>query len=378
MTQTFRQNHIIAFFKTWKGSNRPLDLSLSDYFRAHKSLGSHDRRYIGDTIYTLVRWKSLFDQIDPTDSISLRLHLLSKQPIEEWTQEPSLTDSARHGASSYLFDKLCSAYGYKQACALATALNTPAPISIRANLLKTTREELLARWTAQFQVRPGHLAPASILFTKREPLFTLPEFKEGLFEVQDEGSQLISQLIEAKSGDRFLDFCSGSGGKTLAIAPHMKGKGEIYLHDIRPHALQEAKKRLRRAGVQNAQILEPGHPTLSKLLNKMDWVLADVPCSGSGTLRRNPEMKWKIDQEMIDRLIQEQRDIITQAIRYLKPGAKFVYATCSIFPEENEEQVEYFLKHLPIKLEKEPLRLLPSAGGCDGFFAALFRKDSPQ
>jgi 16S rRNA C967 or C1407 C5-methylase (RsmB/RsmF family) len=374
MTQLFCKNHVIAFFKSWKNSSQPLDLSLSDYFRSHKSLGSHDRRYIGETVYSLVRWKSLFDQVDPEDSTSQRIHLLEKQPIEEWAKERFLSEWAKRGTTPFLLQKLIDAYGPEEGRSLAEILNTPALITVRANLMKTTRETLIEKWTSKFQVRPGSRSLTAIHFAKREPLFTLPEFKEGLFEVQDEGSQLVAQLIQAKSGDRILDYCSGSGGKMLAVAPAMKGKGEIYLHDIRTNALKEAQKRLRRAGIQNAQTLEPGHPTLPKLYGKMDWVLADVPCSGTGTLRRNPDMKWKIDAPMIERLIEEQRSIIAKAVRYMKPTGKLVYATCSILPEENEQQIDYFLKNSPLVLDREPLRILPEQGGCDGFFAAVFRK----
>jgi 16S rRNA C967 or C1407 C5-methylase (RsmB/RsmF family) len=184
---------------------------------------------------------------------------------------------------------------------------------------------------------------------------------------------MIADLVEAKSGQRGLDYCSGSGGKTLAIAPKMGGKGELYLHDIRAYSLKEAVLRLRRAGIQNAQILPPDHATLKKLPGKMDWVLIDAPCSGTGTLRRNPDMKWKIDKAMIDRLVEEQRTIVKDALKYVKPEGRLVYATCSILPEENEAQVEFFISQLGLKLEKEPLKLLPQANGPDGFFGAVFK-----
>jgi len=374
MKQSFCDSHTIAFFRGWSNSSKPLDLSLSDYFRSHKSLGANDRRTMGEAIYTLVRWKSLFDCLDPSASISKRLSLYHQQPIEQWIQDPRIEEAARFGLSSFLFDKLLAAYGPDQGRQIALALSLPAPVTIRVNLLKTSREELLRRWESTFQVRPSSKISTAIVFSKREPLFALPEFKEGLFEVQDEGSQLIAEWVEAKSGDRVLDYCSGSGGKSLAIAPKMASKGELYLHDIRKHSLVEAKRRLKRAGIQNAQILESGHPTLQKLRGKMDWVLVDVPCTGTGTLRRNPDMKWKIDEAMIERLVQEQKTIFAEAIRYAKVGGKIVYATCSILPEENSAQVASFLRSFPLALEKDPLQLLPEPEGCDGFFTAVFRK----
>jgi len=370
--KSFCETHILAFLKAWNHTS-PLDQSLSTYFRAHKSLGSHDRKEIGEAIYTLIRWKSLFDNLDPSGSNSLRLHLLGLHPIEQWVNDPSIPEYARLGLSEFLFEKITAVYGSK-AKTIAGILNSPATVTIRTNLLKTTREKLLKLLLEKkFTVQPSTKTETAIYFSKREPLFALPEFKDGLFEVQDEGSQILANLVEAKSGDRVMDYCSGSGGKSLAIAPKMAGKGELYLHDIRAHALKEAGVRLRRAGIQNAQVLISGHPTLKKLLGKMDWVLADVPCSGTGTLRRNPDMKWKIDAEMIERLVLEQRTIFEQAVRYAKDGAKIVYATCSILPEENENQVAYFLSHLPLTVEKE-LKLLPEIGGSDGFYGVVFKK----
>ncbi|HEX2582774.1 MAG TPA: RsmB/NOP family class I SAM-dependent RNA methyltransferase [Chlamydiales bacterium] len=372
MKQSFCDTHILAFLNEWSGSQKPLDFSLSTYFRTHKSLGANDRRTIGEAVYTLIRWKTLFDSIDPSGSFSKRLHLLSLHSIEEYRQDLSIPEFARLGLSPFLFQTLRNAYGLEKTRSIASVLGSLAPIALRTNLLKTTREELLHMLNTRFPVSPGS-TPTAIVLSKREPLFSLPEFKAGLFEVQDEGSQKIADLIEAQSGQRVLDYCSGSGGKTLAIAPKMGGKGELYLHDIRARSLQEAVLRLRRAGIQNAQILPPGHSTLKKLLRKMDWVLVDVPCSGTGTLRRNPDMKWKIDQAMIDRLLQEQQAIVKEAIKYVKPGGRLVYATCSILPEENENQVALFTSQWGLKLEKDPLQLLPQMNGPDGFFGAVFK-----
>lgn len=349
-------------------------MSLSDYFRSHKSLGSHDRKTIGDQVYALVRWQSLFDVIDLETNFSKRLHFLKQKPINEWKKEEKLPLFCRLGLTPYLWNTLSQCYGPKTAEHLADVFNSPGPIFVRANLHKTTREELLRLWEGKFSVKPVSQSPAAIAFSKREPLFSLPEFKQGLFEVQDLGSQLVADLLDVKPGSRILDYCGGSGGKSLAFAPRMKGKGEIYLHDIRASALKEAALRFRRAGVQNASILPADHPTLKKLILKMDWVLVDVPCSGSGTLRRNPDMKWKIDEEMVTRLKGTQAAIFSEAYRYAKSGGRIVYATCSIFPEENEAQVESFLRQYDLELEKPPLKLLPEKEGSDGFFAAVFIK----
>jgi 16S rRNA (cytosine967-C5)-methyltransferase len=374
MMQRFCDTHTIAFLKGWDNTQKPLDLCLSDYFRSHKSLGAHDRRTIGEWVYTLVRWQSLFDELDPSINFSKRLHLLQQRPISEWTAIETLSTPARLGLTPYLWGALMHTYGADKARLIADILNSPAPIFIRVNFIKTTREELIRAWHGKFTMQPAPQTPGAIIFSKREPLFSLPEFKQGLFEVQDIGSQLIADLIGVKPGDRVLDYCGGSGGKSLAFAPRMKGKGEIYLHDIRKSALTEAARRFRRAGVQNVQVLHSDHPSLSKLTGKMDWVLVDVPCSGTGTLRRNPDMKWKISEEMVKRLKEEQKMIFEQAYRFVKPGGRIVYATCSILPEENEHQVEHFLSKFPLTLEKEPLKLLPEIDGPDGFYGAVFIK----
>lgn len=370
MKKTFCDTHILAFLKEWRSFNKPLDLHLSQYFRSHKNLGSHDRKKIGESIYTLIRWKSLFDVIDKTESDSFRLQLLPQ--LETLKNDPKIDEWARLGLSPFLYQELIRDFGPGQAKILAEILNTQAPTTIRTNLLKTTRKELFEKLKIHFDVRLSEKTETAIYFSKREPLFGTAEFKEGLFEVQDEASQMIASLVEASKGDRILDFCSGSGGKSLSIAPRMEGKGELYLHDIRKSALLEAKKRLRRAGIQNSQILPPDHPTLKKLVKKMDFVLVDAPCTGSGTLRRNPEMKWKIDQAMLDRLALEQRTIFKQALQYVKPGGKLIYATCSLFSKENEAQVEYFKKTHSLTLNKEPLKILPELDGHDGFFGAVF------
>lgn len=372
----FRDHHLCAFLKNFSESKKPLDLALSDYFRTHKSLGSKDRRLIGDTLYEMVRWKSLIDFFCPSSLPQERLKCFRKLSLEECLQNPRIPEPIRLSLPPFLYERWLAVYGRETTIQLGRILNQPAPTTIRVNLLKTTREALFQAWKDQYDISLCEQAPAGIHFWKREPLFSLPAFKEGLFEVQDEGSQLIAEQMQPKSTDHVLDYCSGSGGKTLAFAPRMGGKGQIYLHDIRPHALAEARKRLKRAGIQNAQCLPPGHPQLNSLKGKMDWVLADVPCSGTGTLRRNPDSKWKIDSEQVLRLSQQQREITQEALSYVRPGGYLVYSTCSILPEENQDQVSFFLKHLPLTLEKEPTLLLPQERGRDGFFYALFRKKS--
>ncbi|HSX25772.1 MAG TPA: RsmB/NOP family class I SAM-dependent RNA methyltransferase [Chlamydiales bacterium] len=372
MRLSYCDHHIISFLRLFADSMKPLDLALSHYLRDHKSIGAHDRRTIGETLYGMVRWKSMIDHFCPSPDPKERLFCFRK--MAEWQKDPTIPEPARLGVNEFLYGRFYAIFGAEKTRSLCHILNGTAPTTIRANLLKTTREDLIRIFEGKFEVAPCEQAPAGLQFKKRSPLFALPEFKEGLFEMQDEGSQLIANLVQCKPGEHVLDYCSGSGGKTLAFAPAMQGKGQIYLHDIRPWVLQEASKRLKRAGIQNAQTLIPGHPQLAAIRGKVNWVLADVPCTGTGTLRRNPDAKWKIDAAMVERLVLEQREIVKQAVEFLKPGGRLVYATCSLLPEENQEQTTYFLKHHPLALEGEPLSLLPKEGGMDGFYSALFRK----
>jgi 16S rRNA C967 or C1407 C5-methylase (RsmB/RsmF family) len=367
MRNPFCDHHISAFLEDYAKNQKPLDQALGAYLRAHKSIGAHDRRTIGETLYGMVRWKTLIDHYCHTGHALDRLACYRKISMGACQADPSIPEPTKLGLNDFLYNRFHKVFGIEKTRELARILNSPAPITVRANLLKTTREALLEMWKDKYAVTPCSKAPAGIQFQKREPLFTLPEFKAGLFEMQDEGSQLIAELIKAKPGEHVLDYCSGSGGKTLAFAPAMQGKGQIYLYDNRPWILTEARKRLNRAGIQNVQFVLPKR--------KMDWILVDVPCSGTGTLRRNPDAKWKIDSPMIARLVQEQRSIVNEALVHLKPDGFLVYATCSILPEENQEQVDYLTKIHSLTLQGEPLSLLPQDGGTDGFFAAVFKKE---
>lgn len=357
MRLPFCDHHICVILGSL--NDKPLDLLLSAYFRDHKSIGAKDRRQIGETLYQMVRWKSLVDYFCPEGTPYQRLAAFRNLD----RNSPNIPEPVRLGIPVFLYERFCQAFGLEKARELCRILNTVAPTTIRVNLMKTTPEALIERWKEKFDLIRGQ--NAAIQFKKREPLFALPEFKEGLFEVQDEGSQIVADLVDAKPGDQTLDYCSGSGGKTLAFAHKMKGKGQIYLHDNRPWILQEARKRLRRAGVQNVQFGLPKTP--------VDWLLTDVPCSGTGTLRRNPDAKWKIDAAMIERLVDQQRQIVKESLKFLKPGGRLVYATCSILPEENEAQSAYFAENFPLVLEKQ-IGFLPEENGKDGFFAAVMKK----
>lgn len=371
----FREYHLFNILQVFDNSNLPLDSFLRNYFRSNKAIGAKDRRYIAETIYGMIRWRGLLDYLtEKPYSWQNRYSCYLKTYPQNYREKKDIPIHIRASFPKHFFHLLEENYGQENAFSFCQISNTQAPTTIRVNLLKITREQLLSAWENKYNISPTKYSSCGITFHKKINFFDSEEFKAGYFEVQDEGSQLIGDLIKAKPHDHVLDFCAGSGGKTLAFAPKMNNKGVVYLHDIRSHALEEAKKRLKRAGVQNAQIIHYEHQEKIRLKGKMDWVLADVPCSGTGTLRRNPDMKWRFDPKQLEPLLQEQREIFEQALQYLKPEGKIVYATCSVLSQENESQIDYFQKKFSLTLDSTPFTSHPTEGGMDGFFAAVLKK----
>lgn len=371
----YREYHTLELLKSYDLLAKPIDMHLHDYFLAHSALGSKDRAEIAETVYGMIRWMGLIDCLcEKPLSWEARYARFRTLDLEATDQFEGIPHFARVSFPEALYLRLCAAYGEEAAQRLCLDSNTQAPTTVRINPLKTSRDEQLALWQKEHAVFPCERAPYGISFEKRIALFALPEFRRGIFEMQDEGSQLLAELIAAEPGDHVLDYCAGSGGKSLAFAHKLAGKGQIYLHDVRAHALSEAKKRLKRASIQNAQIIGPDEPRLDKLKKKMDWVLADVPCSGTGTLRRNPDMKWKFSEEMLERLIGQQRMIFEKALSFVKPGGRIAYATCSILPEENQKQAYHFIQTYDLELEGDLFQTFPEKGKMDGFFGAVFKK----
>lgn len=374
----FREKHLFQLLKLYDQETKPLDFIVMTYFREMKQLGSKDRAYINDTAYNLIRWQGLYGYLlGSKASWESCLRLMQEKKPESFLEDTSIPLHVRVSFPESLFREICASHGEKAAVDICLALNYPAPTTVRANALKGTREALLKRFQEKdFQVVVSKQAPCGIQFLKKINFFELQEFRDGFFEVQDEASQMAAELVEKKLHAQVLDFCAGSGGKTLALAPKFEGTGQIHLHDIRQKALFEARKRLRRAGIQNAQILHASEvKKLKNLKGRMDIVLVDAPCTGTGTLRRNPDMKWKYTEEMVDRLQAEQRAIFADAFTYLKPGGQILYMTCSILKKENEDQAAHFLATLPLKEEKR-FQSVPKQGEMDGFFAVSFRRDS--
>lgn len=375
MSTFFREQHLFSFLESTSPDGLPLDIALNNYFRSHKALGPKDRKMIAEAVYGMTRWKGLLDHFcHGVPTWEKRYDLFVRLPELIHSKEKEIPPHIRCSFPKILFDLLAGHYGEERATELCLIANTPAPTTVRANLLKTAREALLQKWTGLYEVRACSHSATGIVFEKRINLFGLPEFKAGLFEVQDEASQLVAQLVQAKPGEQVMDYCAGSGGKTLAFGVAMQNQGQIHLHDVRPAILLEARKRLKRAGMQNAQTVLADDPKLAKLKKKMDWVLADVPCSGSGTLRRNPDMKWKFESAMLERLCGQQRHIFEKALSFLAPDGRIVYATCSIFPDENERQIAHFQRVYGLTLDGEPFSSFPHEGGMDGFFGAVLKR----
>jgi 16S rRNA (cytosine967-C5)-methyltransferase len=372
----FRKKHLTIILESFSKIEAPLDVYLSNYFRTNKSIGSKDRLFLGDAVYGIIRWKGLLDYFLKAP-ISWQMRVEAYFSINPATHlhDEKIPAHIRTSFPKNFYDLLTRCLGEQEAFGFCLASNFPAPITIRTNPLKIERDELLVRWKTQYEVSPTLISPLGIRFHRKYNFYIFDEFHQGYFEVQDEASQLIADMIGAKPGDQILDYCAGAGGKALAFAHKLCGKGQIYLHDVRTKALIEAKKRLARAGIQNAQIFttDDKHQR-SSLKCKMDWVLIDAPCSGSGTLRRNPDRKWKFTIEELHRLTELQRVIFREAIEYVKPGGNIVYATCSVLTQENDEQLDHFQREFGLKILSPPFRSFPIQDGMDGFFGIILQK----
>lgn len=374
MKRPFREHHLLALLEGYESQHLPLDLFIRNYFRAHKSLGPKDRGVVAETVYALVRWQGLLDYLcEKPVSWEKRLEVFSHERLVDYRDREDIPMHIRYSFPKILFDLFVKSHGEAKARELCLISNSAAPTTVRINSLKTTRDEMMKRWKELYSISPCPIASCGIIFHKKINFFGLQEFKEGLFEVQDEGSQLLADLVKVEPGQQVMDYCAGSGGKSLAFAPRMLNRGQIFLHDVRSFSLQECRIRLRRAGIQNAQVIEAEDAKLKKLKKKMDWVLVDAPCSGTGTLRRNPDMKWKFTEETLQRLLGQQRTIFEKALSYMHPKGRIVYGTCSILNEENQDQIAHFIKTYGLEIEGDLFQTLPSTGGMDGFFGAVLK-----
>ncbi|NET71323.1 MAG: RsmB/NOP family class I SAM-dependent RNA methyltransferase [Sphaerospermopsis sp. SIO1G2] len=402
----------------------PADGQLHRYFRQRRYMGSKDRAAVAERYYAILRHLATLHwwverSALPYDARSLTLLYLALQEQQDLAALTALFSGKRyapaslqhreqeaiaacHGASlfhqempehvrlnvpAWLYDALRITYG-DALHPLLEALQENAPLDIRVNTLKASRAEVIAALhEADIIAQPTPWSATGLRIAKRTSLFTHPAFTKGWFEVQDEGSQLVAQLVQAKKGDKVIDMCAGAGGKTLAIAATMHNKGRILAWDVSAHRLRDLPKRLKRAGIDNVQwrhIASTSDSWIKRHKASADWVLLDVPCSGTGTWRRNPDMKWRFQPAQLEELCIMQRDILQSAARLVAPGGRLVYATCSILEEENAQQVAWFLSQQPDFTKEIIASPLPLADGClrslphlhqtDGFFAAILHK----
>ena len=402
----------------------PADAVVSRFFRDNRNLGPRERATLAETVYTVLRKKLLFDHLAPSGSgprerryailgfYGPRDFLSSALSEQEkaWlancdaVRPADLMERHRHNLPEWLVEPLKAQLG-DGFWPLVDSLSQSAPLDLRVNVLKEKRADVqkeLAREAIKSVATP--YSTWGLRIDGKPALTKLDVFARGAVEVQDEGSQLLALLLDAKRGEMVVDFCAGAGGKTLAIGATMRSTGRLYAFDVSGHRLDALKPRLARSGLSNvhpAAIAHERDDRVKRLAGKMDRVLVDAPCSGLGTLRRNPDLKWRQSPKAVEALVAKQTAILASAARLLKSGGRLVYATCSILPQENEEIARAFSAANPdfvplnmrelleqLKVEQaaslcsgpaqegeqggEFLRLWPHLHATDGFFAAAW------
>jgi 16S rRNA (cytosine967-C5)-methyltransferase len=393
----------------------PADVTLSRFFKDNPRFGGRERGVIAEAVYAVLRNKSFFtDFASGGNTPSMRrLALLGLAETAGIDAIGGLTEDETHfltrikevdrsllpgpiraNLPQWLFDKLVNQFGEAEALELAAVLNTPAPLDLRVNSIKAGRDEVIAKLAeAPIVAEPMPYAPLGLRVLKKPALQNLPLFKEGAIEVQDEGSQVLSQIVGARRGEMVVDFCAGAGGKTLALGAMMRNTGRLYAFDVSEKRLSKLKPRMARSGLSNIQSVLIAHERdvkVKRLAGKVDRVLVDAPCSGLGTLRRNPDVKWRQKPDAVAEMQEKQAAILDGAARLVKGGGRLVYATCSLLNEENDFIVEQFLESHPdfelvpmnkvlaeqkIDLEMDKyLKLLPHKHQTDGFFAAVLER----
>ena len=379
------------------------DKVVARALKKDKRWGSADRKFVAETIYEIVRWKRLYAEIAEVKEPYNRENLwrmfaawavLRGYPIPDWTQLQGTPERKIKGR----FDELSKNRAIKESIpdwmdALGVkelgeavwnkeikAQNEQAKVILRVNTLKITPEKLRARlMDANIETEFIKNQSQALVLKERANVFLTQEFKDGLFEVQDASSQLVAPLLDVQPGMRVVDTCAGAGGKTLHLASIMENKGQLIALDLYESKLNQLKLRARRNGVHNIEtrVIE-NSKTIKKLHEKADRVLIDAPCSGLGVLKRNPDSKWKLQPEFIDNIKKVQAEVLENYSKIVKPGGKLVYATCSILPSENQEQIQRFLATENGKnfTFVEDHKILAHQSGYDGFYMALLERKS--
>jgi 16S rRNA (cytosine967-C5)-methyltransferase len=395
--------------------NHPADAVVSRFFRDNRSLGPRERATLSETVFQVLRKKLLFEHMarsgsgpkerrlailafaGPRDFVKSALNDTEKKWLDmcDSVKPTDLMSQHIHNLPDWLAKPLKEQLGDTFE-ALAQSLQTPGTLDLRVNALNEKRSEVQKELTAAGIVSEATpYSPWGLRLQGKPSLAKVKAFERGAIEVQDEGSQLLALLLDAHRGEMVVDFCAGAGGKTLAIGAAMRNTGRLYAMDTSGHRLDALKPRLARSQLSNvhpAAIAHERDDRVKRLAGKIDRVLVDAPCSGLGTLRRNPDLKWRQKPEGIAEVAATQTAILESAARLLKSGGRLVYATCSVLPQENEDIANAFtLAHpdfvlLPVSEElsrlKVPdaeslctgpfLRLWPHRHGTDGFFAAVW------
>ena len=378
--------------------NEYADKVVQKVLRYDKRWGARDRGFIAETTYEMVRYKRLYTEIAEVKAPFSRPDLfrmwavwavLKGISLPDWKQieptperrikgkfdELSQIRKYREAVPDWI-DELCEkALGEKLWTEELAKLNVPADVILRTNTLKTNKEELRkALLDENIVAEPVKGHPSALKLVERANVFVTQAFKNGMFEVQDASSQLVAEFLDVEPGQRVVDTCAGAGGKSLHLAALMENKGQLISMDIYGSKLKELKRRARRNGAHNIEVREiDSSKVYKKLYGSADRVLIDAPCTGLGVLRRNPDSKWKMQPEFLDKIVKTQHDIIRSYSKIVKPGGKMVYATCSILPQENSHQVQSFLKSEEGKdfsLVKDK-KIYASKSGFDGFYMAL-------
>ena len=397
----------------------PADSIVSYFFRSHKELGQRERHALAETAYAVLRQRLLWANLaqsghGPMDRRLAILawqgepHVLKKaMTVDEATwvtrtqavDRDAMPDKLRHNLPDWLSNSLRAQLSDEEFWALVDTFSAGAPLDLRVNAVKAKREAVIeALAAANIAAEPTPYSPIGIRIQGKPALQKLPLYTGGDVEVQDEGSQLLALLTGAKRGEMVVDFCAGAGGKTLALGAMMRNTGRLYAFDVSGHRLENLKPRLARSGLSNVyatQIAHENDERIKRLRGKIDRVLVDAPCSGLGTLRRNPDLKWRQSPKAVEELQVKQTAILNSAARLLKPGGRLVYATCSLMPAENEVIANAFSESHPdfvlldakeqlekagvaqadtLVTEAGHLRLWPHRHTTDGFYAAAWER----
>jgi 16S rRNA (cytosine967-C5)-methyltransferase len=397
----------------------PADGMLSRYFREHPKLGMDERAFIAETVFAILRRKRFLEHVagQATPRKLVLAFLIKIQGLNqrellplltkgetEWLPQAkavsleSLPLAVQADLPDWLVEKLQGFMTDSEILTLARGMQHPAPLDLRVNTFLATRDEVLQALPQEgIEAIPTQFSPLGLRVNGKPALNRGKLFLDGKIEVQDESSQLLGFLVAPKRGEMIVDFCAGAGGKTLLLGAFMQSQGRIYAFDVSEKRLNNLKPRLKRSGLSNLQpqlINNENDIKIKRLQGKIDRVLVDAPCSGLGTLRRNPDLKWRQTPEAIGELTAKQGAILAAAAKLLKPGGRLVYATCSILPEENEQIVAAFLaahpgfklldcaallaqQHIPLDTG-EYLRLYPHVHATDGFFAAALERIAPS